>query len=247
MKHLIVVIDLYGLKNETHAEFNENVNRIFIKYKYNLQALSIQALYDRYQTAFSHELEALDYIRGSEITKKILRQDHERNTIYRGLVDTVSAALRHFNPDLRGAARLIENVVKHYGNISKKTFDNETSAIDNLLRELQSPEIASAANQIGLTPWKDKLAQENMLFKQLMMERYVETAGKTSYRMKTVRVETDRYYHAIVNQLENNALAGIAVNEAFVKELNAVIERFKHILAKESGERKPKNENEETG
>jgi hypothetical protein len=240
MKHLIVVIKLCRLKNETHAEFNENVNRVFVKY--NPQALGIQELCNLYQTAFSRELEALDYIRGSEITKKIIRQNHERNTIYRGLVDTIHATLHHFNPDLRGVARLIESVIKHYGNLSKKTIDDETSAIDDLLRELQSPAIAPAVNQIGLTPWKDKLAQENILFKQLMTERYLETAGKTAYRMKTVRVETDQYYHAILNRLENNALAGIAVNETFVKELNAVIERFKHILAQEIGERKPKNE-----
>jgi hypothetical protein len=244
MEHLIIRIKLQSLKNETHVEINENVDRVFVKY--NPQSLGVDALYNRYKQALIQEVDALDFISKSGFTQKITVQDHQRDVIYRGAVDTVNAALHHFNPDYREAAQTIENIMKHYGNIAKKTFDDETAAIDDLIRELHQPVVAQAVNQIGLAPWRDKLQEENTRFKQLMTERYNESAGKTSLRMRTARVETDKYYHAMVTQIENNHLAGIVVNEAFLKELNAVIERFKHILAQEIGERKPKpapNEN----
>jgi hypothetical protein len=57
--------------------------------------------------------------------------------------------------------------------------------------------------------------------------------------MVTTRTDTDRYYHGIVNQLENQEMAGNHVADALIKELNAVLERFKHILAQEIGERIP--------
>jgi hypothetical protein len=60
--------------------------------------------------------------------------------------------------------------------------------------------------------------------------------------MKTVRSETDTYYNAIVSQIENQNLAGVAVNEAFTRELNAVIDRFRHILAQKTGDRKPSDD-----
>ncbi|MDR1331589.1 MAG: DUF6261 family protein [Tannerella sp.] len=238
MEHFIIRINLHHLKNETHVEFNENTDRVFLKY--NPQALGIGPLYDHYKTAFGHETEALDFIRRSEITQKIARQDHVRDGIFRGLVDTVEAAMHHFDAAYVEAANAINNLIKRYGNISKKTLDDETAAIDDLLRELQQPALAQAVAQIGLGLWRDKLAQENTTLKQLMTQRYDETAAKTPYRMKDARRETDRYYLAIINRIEGEHLAGVAVNDAFVRELNAVIERFKHILAQEIGEHKPK-------
>jgi hypothetical protein len=240
MNHLIISINLHALKNETHVEFSENIDRIFVKY--DPATLGFQPLYSLYRTALDHESEALDIIRRSEITSEITRQDHVRDTIYRGLVDTVNAALHHFNPAFVEAALKIDNILKHYGNLSKKTLDDETAAIDNLLRELRQPSLTQAIARIGLATWREQLSIENEKLKGLMTQRYDETADKTPYRMTTARVETDKYYHAIVNRVESDQLAGLAVNEAFVKDLNTIIERFKHILAQEIGERKPKDE-----
>ena len=113
------------------------------------------------------------------------------------------------------------------------------------MRELDLPVNAQALALLNLTPWRNRLVEENTQFAALMTERYVETAEKTPFRMKPARVETDKYYHAIVSQIENQALGGIVVNEAFVKELNAIIERFKRILAQETGERNSKKESEQ--
>jgi hypothetical protein len=96
-----------------------------------------------------------------------------------------------------------------------------------------------------MNSWVNKLVEENNTFVELMKERYSETASKTLLRMRTVRVETDKYYHAIVSQIENQCLAGIEISESFIRELNAVIERFRNILAQETGERKSKNVSEE--
>jgi hypothetical protein len=131
------------------------------------------------------------------------------------------------------AAQTIYNSLKSYGNISRKTLDNETAAIDDLIRELDEPALALAVVLIGLTVWRDQLEEENATFKQLMTERYDESAGRTSFRMRTTRGETDKYYHAIVNRIESDRLAGIAVDEDFLKDLNVVLERYKHILAQE--------------
>jgi hypothetical protein len=76
-------------------------------------------------------------------------------------------------------------------------------------------------------------------FAKLMSERYAEVAGQTPYRMTTARKETDKYYHAIVNQLENQLLAGNHIADALIGEMNAVFERFKRILAQEISERIP--------
>ncbi|MDR1197734.1 MAG: DUF6261 family protein [Prevotellaceae bacterium] len=231
MKKIIISINLHLLKNETHVQFNENINGIFIKY--SPQTLGIKALYDLYKSAFDNETAALDIIRKSELTAKITEQDNRRDSIYRGFADTVKGAMNHFDPACAQAAETLYDIFRHYGNIARKTLDDETAAINDLLRELSLPTAAQAVTLLGLTSWSNKLAEENTLFAELMTERYVEAAEQTPFRMKETRIETDRYYHAIVNQLENQWLTGVTALEAVIGEMNAVIERFKNILAHE--------------
>ncbi|MDR2653631.1 MAG: DUF6261 family protein [Prevotellaceae bacterium] len=238
MKENITRINLQRLKNETHVQFNENINAIFVKY--NPQTLNIKALYDLYKAAFDNEIEALDFIRKSELTTKIANQDQRRDTIYRGFVETIKGEMHHFDLEHVEAAESLYEVCKHYGNIARKTLDDETAAINDLVRELALPVNAAAITLLNLKSWLDRLVEENNLLATLMTERYTETAEKTPLRMAATRIETDRYYHAIVSQLENQWLAGSVTNEAFIRELNAVIERYKNILAQEKGERKDK-------
>jgi hypothetical protein len=240
MEHLIIRISLEGLKNEVHYEFNKNTDRIFVRF--DPEALGFASLYNLYRPALSHEKEALDFITKSDLTKKIVNQDHVRDSIYRGFVETVNAATHHYNPVYVEAAEMIDNVIKHYGNVAKKTLDAESAAIEDLLYELEKPALAQAVIRIGLTSWKEKLELENNALRALMAERYDETAGKTSYRMRTARREVDKYYHAIVNRVESDHMTGVDINPEFLKELNAVIERYKRILAQEKGERKPEGE-----
>jgi hypothetical protein len=57
--------------------------------------------------------------------------------------------------------------------------------------------------------------------------------------MRDTRVDTDRYYHAIVNQIENICLGGTIDLSNLLRDWNAVIERFRDILAQETGRRHP--------
>ena len=239
MNEIILRINLHRLKNETHVQFNESVDPVFVKF--NPQIPGINPLYVLYRGALDNEIEALDFIGKSNLTAKIIEQDGKRDGIFRGLVDSVKGATRHFDPACREAADLLLGIFGHYGNIARKPLDDETAAINDLVRELNQPQPARAIALLGMNSWLQKLVEENSIFAELMSERYIETAGKTLSRMRTARVETDKFYHAIVSQIENYSLAGIAIDQNFVRELNAVVERFKHILAQEIGARKSKN------
>ena len=54
--------------------------------------------------------------------------------------------------------------------------------------------------------------------------------------MKTARVETDKFYHAIVHDLENKVLLDDGTNQNLkdcITEMNAIITDFKNKLAQE--------------
>lgn len=241
---VITIIYLQRLKNETHVQFNRDVNAILVKY--GPEQLGIILLYNLYLAALNDEMAALDFIRKSIITAKITAQDHKRDLVYRGFCDSVKGATHHFDALFQEAAELILELIKHYGNIAKKSFNDETVAMDKLIAELNGNVYSNAIALLGFRSWVDKLREENDLFSNLMKERYVETANKISIRMQNARVETDKYYHAIVNQIENQWLVGDHSNEACIKEWNAVIEKYKHILAQEIAERKKSSDETET-
>jgi len=235
MKDSITKISLVRLKNETHVQFHESVNTLIGKT--TATELKIDALYALYRSAFENELEALDIIRKSELTEQISEQDRIRDSIFRGLSDAVKSYRNHFEASYRNAANKLWTVFLHYGNIAKKTLDDQTAAVNDILREFERPELKEAIDMLQLGEWRDKLAEENTKFHALMMERYNEPVGKTTFRMKDTRIITDKYYRTIVNVLESMLLTG-GTNDKFnnfITELNAIIKRYKDILAQEFG------------
>jgi capsule polysaccharide export protein KpsE/RkpR len=97
-----------------------------------------------------------------------------------------------------------------------------------------------------LNDWLTQLDTENQKFKALMSERYTEASQRLATRMKAARAETDKALRTIFGQIEALALVnGIAAYEAFIREVNAVLERYKNILAQEKGRRKANDKEKE--
>ena len=228
-------INLGRMVNEVHAQFHESVKALIEKY--GPEALNIVQLYLLYLQALSNELEALLIIRKSEMTEQISEQDRVRDFIFRGFSDTVKGFRNHFDAEYREAANRLWNVFLHYGNVAAKTFDAQTAATNDMLREFSKPEMQAAFEKLNLKEWCENLDEENKKFQDLMMQRYSETLDKTTFRMRTTRTETDKFYRAIVAQMDNVVLTANndEVTNDFLTELNAVVKRFKSILAQQIG------------
>jgi hypothetical protein len=225
------------MRHETHAQFNESVNSLIVKT--GVDKLELAELYPLYRQAFDSELLALDVIVKSEHTAVIAEKDRERSAIFRGFSDTVKGLRNHFDNAVRADANTVWNIFLHYGNVTKKTLDAETAAINDIIREFRRTENAAAIKRLNLELWVNKLEEVNGGFHEEMMKRYSETVGKTTFRMRTARTETDRYYRAIKAHLENMVLTGkMNAGDDFFMQLNNIITRFKNILAQELGRKK---------
>jgi hypothetical protein len=239
MTNLIIKLDYAHLRNESHVEFHETVNNLFITYPPSELGFTTQ--YEIYKPLFDTEITVLDVIRKSGYTEDIGEQDHRRDHIFRGFADAVKSTLNHFDEAKKDAAHKISIVVENYGNIAVKALDQETAAIDDLLRELASGNYPALIEILAFSDWLTQLNIENERFKELMMTRYGELAQRPSTRMKSARSEVDKAFRALTTQIEALALVnGSAAYAPFVRELNIIIERYKHIMAQEKG-RKPVN------
>jgi hypothetical protein len=226
-------IDLLRLRNDEHLQFNTEFKDLVDKFE--TVGLDFNTLFQAYLLVYVQEDEALQLIRKSATTEQLEAADTERDELFGGFVDAVKSSLRHYDNALRLAAKRFKIALDQYGNISRKSYDEETADLSKLVKEAQttySPDIAT----LGLADWILHLNAKNLAFETLMKTRYSEEADKTEYRMKQVRVEVDASYRTIVKQIDALILVnGAAKYEGFVRELNARVDKYNLILAQREG------------
>jgi hypothetical protein len=241
MDSIIIRFRYEHLRNEVHVECHESVDNVFVKHAPAL--LGIAPQYEQYKSQLGVEISVLDVISKSEHTAALEEQDHKRDRLFRGFGDAVKSGLNHFAPAKQDAARKLQSILDHYGNIAAKPLDQETAALDDLLRELAMPNHAALIATLGLEDWLVELNTENQAFKTLIMERYAETALRPTTRMKSARAAVDKTFREMVDRIEALVMVnGAASYEAFIRELNAVLERYKNMLAQRQGRAKKSSE-----
>jgi hypothetical protein len=241
MKNIIIRFKYQNLRNEAHVEFHTTFNSLVERF--TPAELGIETLYTVYKPLYEQEVTALDQIRKSALTPVIEEHEKERELLFRGFSGAVKSYLRHFDEGKREAARKIEIVLEHYGNIAAKPYDEETAAIEDLHRELQKPENAPSVAALDLGDWLGHLVQVSRTFDGLLMARYDEMAKRPDLHMRSIRKEVDKVFRAILNLLESLVqVNGPDTNKDFLAELNAVMKRYKDILAQEAGRRSPKKD-----
>jgi hypothetical protein len=217
--------------NETHVEFNETVISTLNDHKTDLPEIAVPL--DAYQKAFQAEKEAMNPAVKSIYTDEIDDQDVVRDNSAFGLQRTIEAATVHFDVDKRKAANNLSILLGRYRHLTRKTYDEETAAIDDLLREIETAHTADA-ELLGLGDWTAQLKKENDAFRSLMKARYKEISERPALRMVDARKETDRQYLNVLNYIESLATisAEPAKYDALIAEINSVVERYKNLMAR---------------
>jgi hypothetical protein len=184
----------------------------------------IDADFEEFAELLAQELDLLDSLRGSELSKVIAEADKLVDRYVIGIKSMVEAAVHHFDPQVVEAAESIEKRLKIFGRIEKKPYEEESAAVKVLLFELRN-EYASKAELIGLTPWIDKLEAAEAEFDVVFKLRNTQRAGKADgLNMKSLNDRIFPVYRRMIKRLN----AAIILNESpalieFVNELNKQI------------------------
>ncbi len=234
-----------NLRNDEHFQFHTEVQEL-IK-AFDAEKLSILKQFQAYQSCYVREDEAYKKILKSALTRDIEAADQRRDLVFSGMAGTNRAALKHFNPDVAAAAYRLEILFDTYGNLAEKPLNEETSAIYNLLQELQAESRVKDVEMVKLKEWMTQLELENKTVEALIMKRDDENSVKTHLIMKECRLELNRAYTSIVELV--NALIvveGASKYAAFVDRLNTCIDRYSQLIARRKGNKDSKQGDEET-
>jgi hypothetical protein len=194
----------------------------------------IEGLIRKFADQVNEEDLALDLLKRYGTTEDIHHEDGRRDNAFRRICDLIRAGCRHFVEKKRAAAIRLDAIVKEYKGTSKLPIPEESAAIHNLLQKFDAAR--ADVDLLGLGEWISELGDANDRVRSLMTDRESEAASKAQYKMKTVRTETDRLYAEILTCLEAAAIInGADIYRQLFDEMNARIDEYNNLLAREKG------------
>ena len=221
----ITKIDPARLRNDEHFQFHTEFRDLMLK-EDALKFKAAAKFSESYVPLFDIVDEALKKIKKSEFTAKIKQADRLRDEIWAGMVEMNTTALKHFDPKAREAAVRLKIVFDTYGNIAKKPLNEQTSAVYNVLQELQG-KYADDCAAVGITQWTNELKERNNTVDALMKDRFYESAAKSDIVLREARVKLDEVYRETVKRIHAYALIeGAADYEQFIKTFNVIIAKY---------------------
>jgi len=211
--------------------------------EFSPEELGIKELFtDKYLPLYMEEDETIVKIKKGSFTETRLETDQRRDNFFRGMVDINKAMKKHFLEDVVAAAKHLEILFNTYGDLARKPLQEETSAINNLISELNGAYSEDVA-RVKIDDWVQKLEEENNRYAELVKEGYEEEAGRTELKLKEVRTNIDIVFRQIVERLEAlMVVEGEEKYKEFVRRLNIQLEHYINILAQRQGIAKAEKE-----
>jgi len=248
--NIIQILRFDRLNNELHYQFHSDVIDIF-----NARDISVLTELDIYRwlapylIVFEREKEILDIIFSSKYTAMMADEDDSRDKACRGLIGVLkNIMLYHSDIMMREAAIRVLDILKHYGNITKRKYDEETAAIDDILREFSDHDIVDDINKLNILEWIEKMRLHNNRFKELASMRNIESAHKPAARMKETRTEIDKRFRNIVMHIEYKMISEYEENAPhqltdLINELNSKITHYRNVIARKKTKKNTHEEN----
>jgi hypothetical protein len=224
---------LKNLGNGQHLAFHDQL--IAYIEKKTATALNIEDAFEAYKQVFARERLAFMPQRKSAFSGGIVAAHRQRGKVYQGLKHVVKAGAFHWDKEKIRAARILLDVLRHFGDVSTKGKLVATSAAF-LLASSCKKNYAAELSLLGATEWIDALAEANEQVEGLMAKRNSELAKLPKVRMVDVRPEVDEAYRNIIRRV--NALVilqGVEQYAGFIGFANAHIADYRLKLAQHLG------------
>jgi hypothetical protein len=212
------------LRREAHYQFLELFNRLLDSYLEVKEIVGV--FYIEFSQLLAKEKKLADAQKNSDYTAQIVAADHRDDRLLIGIKKIISIATRHFNPIIAEAAISLQNRLKPFGDIIRKSYEEEAAAIRILLADFQG-EYAEKVDLVGLTSWIMELEIAVTDFERLLQLRNTEQAAKPLERLREIRTEIEDVYRKMIDRF--NAFCTIEEKEVyteFINQLNVQIDYF---------------------
>jgi hypothetical protein len=220
----IKTIRFSGLSNESHYQFLDIVKSLLVKFP-NVKSL-VTTLFPTYSNLLDLLKKLVSAKRKSGYTPLLAKTDQRIDYTITAIRAAISYALHSSNPLTVEAAQALFDRMKSFGNIRKKAYGSESSAVQLRLIDFQgiySPQVVT----VGISGLVSELSAAEASFTQLFEQRNTELAGRPQEDIKDVFRNIDNIYHEMTACFENDmVMHGEGVCGVFAGELNKEVKYY---------------------
>jgi hypothetical protein len=199
----------------------------------------VAGLIQKFAVQLNEEDLAIDQLKRYEATEEIHHEDGRRDNAFYRICEIIRSGHKHFDENRREAAGRLGAIMKDCKGTPRLPLPEESAAIHNLLQRLET--VRTDSDLLGLGEWISEMKDANDRVRRLMADRESEAAIKAQYKMKVVRSETDKQYDEILICLKAAAIInGADTCRQLFDGIDARINEYNHILAREKGWRNSK-------
>ncbi|ATA77762.1 conserved hypothetical protein [Capnocytophaga canimorsus] len=217
----LIPIHLSSLKNTEFAQLLVRFFEDFEKSGLDLQTdTDFKRLFELIQAKKPTLDEALDQVRGSEESEKIMKADKERDNLLKALRSATNAYKYSTNPKEKDAFATVNLLLSEYKNVENDGYEQATYRLSNLTERLQNEEYKDAVKELSLSKFVSNLASANVTFNELFARRSSKAMQKPSYNVKELRKELTTIYKDLTDY--TYILARIRNDDFFTKALGVI-------------------------
>lgn len=199
--------------------------------------LGINDLFPDFQENLQNFDDSIVNISKSTYTTQMHTENKLRGNLHVSIITQIRNGLRHFDKEKYNAAERLNTLATTFTGAQKRSFDDQTSFINNFLQELASDKYKTDATLLDLDPWITELKKVNDTCMRLTLQRtreYSEKSGKGSTEI--TRPVYEKSYNALVEKL--NALAMVNGEDKYIKLFawwNARIDHYRVVISSNLG------------
>ena len=186
---------------------------------------AIEALMPDFNAWLDKEDAVMRWVRKSVLTEQIAEADRYVDLQLSAINTTLKAAV-YGNTDVAAAAVRLLALLKNYGRIAKKSYDEQAGDVRVLLEQFSGP-YYSDVGFAGIGYRVALLTEGFNKFEKLLRQRETEQGEKPPYTGGEVRKGIEAAYRQIERVIDANAVVGASGDfEAFIDLLNPVIDHL---------------------
>jgi hypothetical protein len=214
-----------NLPNAAHFDFCEKVAFELARAGATIQNV-LAALIPLFREWLDKENALMIWVRKSELTAKIADSDHHLDRILGAISAQVRSAGYSDEPVVLDAAHRLKIMLKNYGKVSHKPYNEEAGDVRAILEQLTGDYAPDAAT-VGITGRASDLQAAYNEFAALLEQRDMRMIPKPEESFPVVRRGIEDVYHQITTIVDSGSALNLSPEYAdFINMLNPEIERL---------------------
>lgn len=207
-----------------YAEFGQLIVRFFEDFDNSqLNAdtdVDFKGLYDSLKQQIPTYNRALDMVRASEESQKIVQLDDDRDNDVKALRSSLKAFANAKTQAEKDAYNAVKLLLAEYKNVEFSSYEAETNKLNLLTEKLLSDEYSTHLATLGIVKFVNHLVDSNKAFNDLFAHRSFKTSQKEVFDTKLLRKQLYKDYKIMVNYV---AALALVKKDPFYKDVLAII------------------------